>query len=196
MLDQVLSYILLHKYVALFVMTFFGSLTNLTPATPSLIASGALTAQSFLDYKQVFLFGYIGAVLGDIIAYLLAYFFSKDILVKFGFKKMINSRSFENAENIFKKKSGRTIFISRFFLSSFGPIINLIAGFEKINYKKFIICAATGEAIYIFLFTGIGYIFYNNWKYVSDFTNYISLILIIPIGIFIYWYVKRRKKLL
>ncbi|HNV97081.1 MAG TPA: DedA family protein [bacterium] len=196
MLDQVLSFIFLHKYIALFAMTFFASLTNLTPATPSLIASGSLVAKGFLDYKLVFLSAYLGSVFGDIIAYLLAYFFSKDILIKFGFKKMINSRAFIRAEKLFERNSGKTVFISRFFLSSFGPLINLIAGFSKINYKKFILYDLAGEAIYIFLFTGIGYVFYNSWKYVSDLTNYLSLLLVIPVGFFIYFYVKKRKKLL
>ncbi len=187
MFDQVLSYILLYKYFALFLITFLGSLTNLMPASPSLIISGALIAIGHLNYFQVFLFGYLGVTLGDICGYFLSYFFSKEILIKIGFKKLINSRSFKKAERIFEKNAGKTIFFSRFFLSSFGPIINLVAGFAKINYKKFIFYDAMGEIIYIFLLTGIGYLFANNRKHVIDIINYLNFVnyIIIIIVIFI-----------
>lgn len=193
MLNQILSYILLYKYFALFVITFFASLTNITPASPSLIASGSLIYNGNLNYTQVFIFGFLGTVLGDITAYMLSYYYSREVLMKIGFKKILNSKSFSKIEKVFKKNSGKTIFISRFFLTSFGPVVNLLSGFSKINYKKFILYDILGEAIYIFILTGIGYLFANNWQYISSIIEYIGTILAIIVVIILFLYIKNNK---
>ncbi|MDD3284967.1 MAG: DedA family protein [Patescibacteria group bacterium] len=192
MLNQILSFIFLYKYFALFLITFFASLTNLTPASPSLIASGSLIAQEYLNYYYVFLFGFLGSVLGDITAYFLSYYYSTEVLKKIGFKKLLNSKSFSKAEIYFIKNSGKTIFLSRFFLTSFGPVVNLIAGLSKISFKKFIIYDLPGEAIYVFLFTGIGYLFANNWEYISSLFSYASNILIVIIIIIVLYFYRNK----
>ncbi len=192
-LDQILSFLLLYKYFALFLITFFASLTNLTPASPSLIASGSFVAAGYLNYWQVIVFGFLGTVLGDITAYFLSYYYSKEILMKIGFKKILNSKSFSKVEILFEKNSGKTIFLSRFFLTSFGPIVNLIAGLSKISFKKFIVCDLLGELIYVFLLTGIGYLFADNWKYVSSLFSYASNILIILFIFIVIIYFHRKK---
>ncbi len=193
MLDQILSFIFLYKYFALFTICFFASLTNLLPASASLIASGSLIAKGYFNYYQVFLFAYLGAVLGDIALYVLSYYFSKEILIRFGFRRLINSRTFIKAEKLFEKNAGKTIFISRFFLSTFGPVINLISGFAKVNYKKFILYDVLGEAIYVFLYTGMGYLFMNNWKHILKIIDYINNIFIIIILLFIVIYIYKKK---
>lgn len=193
MLDQILSYILLYKYFALFLITFFASLTNLTPASPSLIASGSFVLTGVLNYWQVIVFGFLGTVLGDITAYFLSYYYSKEILMKIGFKKILKSKSFSKAERLFEKNSGKTIFLSRFLLTSFGPIINLVAGLSKISFKKFIIYDLLGELIYVFLLTGVGYLFADNWKYISNLLSYASNILIVLSILVITLYFNRKK---
>ncbi len=193
MLDQILSFLLLYKYFALFLITFFASLLNITPASPSLIASGSLVATSHLNYWQVFLFGFLGSVIGDITAYLISYFYSREILIKIGFRKILESKSFSKIEDLFKKNSGKTIFVSRFFLTSFGPVVNLIAGLSKTNYKKFIFYDILGEALYVFILTGIGYLFANNWKYISNLFSHTSNILIALIVFITIMYFHRKK---
>ena len=193
LLNKILPLILLYKYTALFVITFFASLLNITPASPSLIASGSFIAEGYLNYWQVFIFGFLGTVLGDITAYLLSYYYSKEILMRIGFKKILNSKSFSKVERLFEKNSGKTIFLSRFFLTSFGPVVNLIAGFSKINYKKFIIYDILGELIYVFILTGVGYLFANNWEYISQLFTYISTVLVIIVLIVLVLYLYKKK---
>lgn len=192
-LDQILSFLLLYKYFALFLITFFASVTNITPASSSLIASGSFIALGQFDYVQVFTFALLGTVLGDIAAYLLSYYYGKEILIRIGFKKILKSKNFSKAEKLFKKNSTLSIFISRFFITSFGPIINIIAGLSKINYKKFILLSIFGETLYVFILTSIGYIFASNWKYILSLFSYTSNILIALIVFITIMYFHRKK---
>jgi len=193
MLDQVLALMFSYKYLALFAVTFFASLLNITPASPSLIASGSLIATGYLSYYPVLLFGFLGTVLGDIIAYWLSFRYSREVLGHLGFKKIINSPKFWKIEKIFEKKSAKTIFFSRFFLTSFGPVVNLVAGLSKTNYKKFIFYDLLGEAIYVFWLTGIGYLFANNWQYMSNMVGYIGIFLVVGALAILTLYFKRKK---
>ena len=193
MLNQIISFILLYKYFALFLITFFASITNITPSSSSLIASGSFVAMGKLDYTQVFVFALLGTVLGDITAYILSYRYGEKVLITIGFKKILKSKNFSKAEELFKKNASLAVFISRFFLTSFGPIINIVAGLSKTNYKKFVFPVIFGEILYVLILTTIGYLFANNWQFISNLFSYISNILIVTIIIVFILYFHRRK---
>lgn len=178
MLDQILTILTAYQYWALLIIVFFAALLNITPASPTLIAAGSLVALGRLDYSLVFLFGLIGSFAGDLSAYGLAFFYGQEVLMRFGFKRLFSSAKFQQIEKSFAQHSTRTIFISRFFLTSFGPVINLAAGLAKINSKIFIICSFIGQIIYVLLLTGIGYFGARHWRYISNLYDYFGVVLV------------------
>lgn len=188
MLDQLLAFIVADSYFALLIIAFLASAFNIAPASPSLIAAGSLIAFGQLDYFLVFWFSLIGSILGDLLAYGLALRYGREVLMRFGFRRLLNSTKFLQIERFFTKNSSQTIFISRFFLTSFGPVVNLAAGLAKTDYKKFVICSLAGQIIYVFLLTGIGYLGARHWQYISNLYGYLASVLVIAA---IYWLYRR-----
>ena len=188
MLDQLLAFIVADSYFALLIIAFLASALNIAPASPSLIAAGSLIAFGQLDYSLVFWFSLMGSILGDLLAYGLALRYGREVLMRFGFRRLLNSTKFLQIERFFTKNSSQTIFISRFFLTSFGPVVNLAAGLAKTDYKKFVICSLAGQIIYVFLLTGIGYFGARHWQYISNLYGYIASVLVIAA---IYWLYRR-----
>lgn len=188
MLDQLLAFIVADSYFALLIIAFLASAFNIAPASPSLIAAGSLIAFGQLDYFLVFWFSLIGSILGDLLAYGLALRYGREVLMRFGFRRLLNSTKFLQIERFFTKNSSQTIFISRFFLTSFGPVINLAAGLAKTDYKKFVICSLAGQIIYVFLLTSIGYLGARHWQYISNLYGYLASALVIAA---IYWLYRR-----
>lgn len=188
MLDQLLAFIVADSYFALLIIAFLASALNIAPASPSLIAAGSLIAFGQLDYSLVFWFSLMGSILGDLLAYGLALRYGREVLMRFGFRRLLNSTKFLQIERFFTKNSSQTIFISRFFLTSFGPVVNLAAGLAKTDYKKFVICSLAGQIIYVFLLTGIGYLGARHWQYISNLYGYIASVLVIAA---IYWLYRR-----
>lgn len=192
MLDQILVILISYQYWALLIIVFFAALLNITPASPALIAAGSLVALGRLDYSLVFFFGLVGSIAGDLLAYGLAFFYGKEVLLRFGFRRLLNSNKFFKIEKLFTKNSTFTVFISRFFLTSFGPVINLAAGLAKINYKKFIVCSFFGQIIYVLLLTSIGYFAANNWQYISNLYGYLGTVLLFIVLYLLYHKFFRR----
>ena len=188
MLDQILTILIAYQYWALLLIVFLAALFNIAPASSALIAAGALVALGHLDYSLVFLFGLVGSVVGDLLSYSLAFIYGQDVLIRLGFKRLLKSNKFQQINRVFTAHSTRTIFVSRFFLTSFGPLINLIAGLARSDFKKFIICSLFGQIIYVTLLTGIGYVGARHWQYISNFYGYLALILVI---IAVYWLYRR-----
>jgi membrane protein DedA with SNARE-associated domain len=188
MLDQLLAFIVADSYFALLIIAFLASALNIAPASPSLIAAGSLIAFGQLDYSLVFWFSLMGSILGDLLAYGLALRYGREVLMRFGFRRLLNSTKFLQIERFFTKNSSQTIFISRFFLTSFGPVVNLAAGLAKTDYKKFVICSLAGQIIYVFLLTGIGYLGARHWRYISNLYGYLASVLVIAA---IYWLYRR-----
>jgi membrane protein DedA with SNARE-associated domain len=188
MLDQLLAFIVADSYFALLIIAFLASALNIAPASPSLIAAGSLIAFGQLDYSLVFWFSLMGSILGDLLAYGLALRYGREVLMRFGFRRLLNSTKFLQIERFFTKNSSQTIFISRFFLTSFGPVVNLAAGLAKTDYKKFVICSLAGQIIYVFLLTGIGYFGARHWQYISNLYGYLASILLVAA---IYWLYRR-----
>lgn len=188
MLDQLLAFIVADSYFALLIIAFLASALNIAPASPSLIAAGSLIAFGQLDYSLVFWFSLMGSILGDLLAYGLALRYGREVLMRFGFRRLLNSTKFLQIERFFTKNSSQTIFISRFFLTSFGPVVNLAAGLAKTDYKKFVICSLAGQIIYVFLLTGVGYFGARHWQYISNLYGYLASILLVAA---IYWLYRR-----
>lgn len=188
MLDQLLAFIVADSYFALLIIAFLASALNIAPASPSLIAAGSLIAFGQLDYSLVFWFSLMGSILGDLLAYGLALRYGREVLMRFGLRRLLNSTKFLQIERFFTKNSSQTIFISRFFLTSFGPVVNLAAGLAKTDYKKFVICSLAGQIIYVFLLTGIGYFGVRHWQYISNLYGYLASILLVAA---IYWLYRR-----
>lgn len=184
MLNQILTILSAYHYWALLIIVFFAASFNIMPASSALIAAGSLVAWGRLDYSLIFFFGLAGSVAGDLLAYSLAFIYGQDILIRLGFKRLLKSNKFQQIVGAFTANSARTIFVSRFFLTSFGPVINLIAGLARTDFKKFIICSLFGQIIYIVLLTGVGYLGAYHWQYISNLYGYLVLGLVL---IVVYW---------
>jgi membrane protein DedA with SNARE-associated domain len=190
MLEALLSFLLLYKYLALFAITFLASLALPLPATIILIATGAFSAQGYFNSYEILVIGFIGCVLGDLASYFIVKRWGIKFLSKIGFKKILLSNKFLALEKFFLKHSFSSIFYSRFLITNLGVPINFIAGLVRINFRKFFIPEIIGEFIYVLFYVGLGFVLGSEWRYVSDiFENavwLIVLIVIIVLGLFFF----------
>lgn len=189
MLSKILAIIIAYKYLALFIITFLASLLNITPAMPILLVSGFLIRSKYLIASITWIVGYCGVVLGDLTAYFLSFCYGRDVLVKIGFRRMLNSPKFFKVEKIFNKHASIIIFLSRFLVPGVGPVVNLMAGLSKTDYRKFIVCDLLGEAIFISLLIGIGYLLADQWRGVANWLSIGSLVLLVIIIAMIIHYI-------
>jgi membrane-associated protein len=183
MLEHILTFILLYKYFALFLITFAAAFGFPVFATPVIMAASAFSSQKYLNFSLVYAVAIAGNVAGDLLGYFVSRSAGKEIISKIGLKRLLHSRAFAALEHNFEIRSASAIFLTRFLITGLGPVVNIIAGLSSITFQRFFFYEFTGELVYVSLFSSLGYIFGSQWRDISVLFEKIGTIFLLAISI-------------
>ena len=186
-----LSYLLLYKYVALFLIVFAVAIIVPLPANVFLLAAGAFSSLGYLSLPLAILVAVVANVVGDIVDFLLARKFGPKILTFFRIRE---HASVVRIENQLRDHAPLTIFISRFA----GPldlIVSLSSGIAQVRFTTFLLYDFLGNFLSNVIVIGIGYFAGISWQSLSGTVDLVSTIVLVVIVIFfIIWYFWKRRK--
>lgn len=194
-LSSLLSFLLLYKYIGLFVVSFLAAFLLPIPSSSILAAAGAFSAQGYFDIKTVLIVAFIGNFLGDLAGYFIARFYGLKFLQKIGFRKIIDLRIYKSIAFYIGEFSYSIIFFSR-FLTSVGPLVNILSGLVKIKYRVFFFVEILGEIAYVSLYGLVGYFLGSEWENNIGFLFEATLVIValgITISLIQYGVFKRIK---
>jgi len=190
MSDFLLTQIINYGEPILGAIVFIGAIGAPFPATLIVIAVGAFCRQGLLTWYTTGLIALVCVVLGDSLSYGMGYFAREPILRRFQ-----GSERWMQAESTFNRWGGMSVFWTRFLITGIAVPVNLIAGTSDFRFRRFLIYDFFGEAIWIFGYGGLGYLFGTQWEVVSDVLSNLSGLtlgfVILAIGI---WLGIRRLK--
>jgi hypothetical protein len=86
-LQSLLTFVLLYKYVAIFVISFFAALSFPLPSSAVLIASAFFATEGYFNFILVYLIALIANIASDIVAYWLARWYGEKVFFKSRVKK-------------------------------------------------------------------------------------------------------------
>jgi len=174
----------------LFLVAYAGSLGIPFPVSLVVIAAGAFARQGVIDWRLALLACAAGSILADSSEYWLGRAAEGWLERHFG-----QQAFWLSAQATFRRQGGWAILLTRFWLTTLAPAINLIAG-GRYSFRRFLLFDASGELIWALLYGGLGYLFGGAWPLISqvmsDFTG-LSLGLV-ALGVGVYVLVGRRKK--
>jgi membrane protein DedA with SNARE-associated domain len=98
--------------------------------------------------------GYLGAIAGDASLFAVGYFASGWIEHRFG-----QTSAWRGAHNLFERRGGVAIFLTRWLLTAVASPITLIAGSSGYRFWKFFLYAVLGELAWFAIYGGLGYAF-------------------------------------
>jgi len=185
LLTATLSYLLLYKYIALFLIVYLSSIFIPLPENTALMAMGAFAGQGYMNIYLILLVAIVGNILGDLTGFILARRYGKEFLIKIGLRKVIISKNYINLEKFIDKNYVPTIFISR-FIGQIGPIVNILSGLSDISFNKFLIYDSIAEFIYVSILSLSGYFLGGAWQDTTKTIEYASIgIILIITGLFL-----------
>jgi membrane protein DedA with SNARE-associated domain len=188
LLGVILSYILIYKYVAIFIITFLGAMVLPLPVNPTLLAIGAFSSQGYFNIWLALSVAVIGNILGDMTDYLAAKKYGEILIRKL---KIRSLRFFRQLEEEVRRDAVGTVFTSR-FAGSLGPVVNLLAGFVDVPLFRFLIPDVAGDFIEPFVILFIGYALGTYWSSFSGTLNLIAAMVATAIIMFILFKMYRR----
>lgn len=192
MSDFLLTQIINYGAPILGLIVFIGALGAPFPGTLIVVAVGAFCRQGFLSWPITGLVAFTCVVLGDCLSYSMGYYAREPVLRRFG-----ASQQWSQAEKSFRRLGGMSVFLTRFLVTGIAVPVNLVAGTGSFPFKQFFMYDILGEAIWIFGYGGLGYLFGTEWELVSDFiSNFGGFALGLVILGFGIWLGIRRLKII
>ncbi len=151
------------------VIVLTGALGVPFPGTLIVIAVGAFCQQGILSWPITGLVALACVVLGDSLSYAMGFYAREPVLHRWG-----TSARWVQARTTFQKWGGLSIVLTRFLITGIAVPVNLLAGTGNYPFRKFLMFDLLGEAVWIFGYGGVGYLFGAQWENASDVLNNIS----------------------
>lgn len=169
MSDFLLTQIINYGAPILGVIVFIGAMGAPFPGTLLVIAAGAFAKQGLLTWYTTGLTALAFVVLGDNLSYAMGHFAREPVLRRFQ-----NSENWIKAESTFNRWGGMAVFWTRFLITGIAVPVNLIAGTSGFGIRRFFLYDLAGEAIWVFGYGGLGYLFGTQWEVVSELLGSVS----------------------
>lgn len=173
----IVPYLLLYKYWAIFGITLLAALAFPVPPGMLLMASAAFAAEGYMSFGLVVLIGTLGNIAGDNIGYWLARRYGRSVLMRIGFRKILDSEKYARIEARLRRRPGWLIFISRFEVFS-NLAVNIMCGLGRVPYRKYLVYESIGEFLQVLIYCSIGYAVGDNWQSISAIISRFMLVIL------------------
>ncbi len=187
-----------------FAVFFLIAIENVFPPIPSeviLTFGGFMTTYSKMNLYLVTLFATLGSIVGAIVLYSVGKILNKERL-----KKLVNSKvgkvlclkeeDIEKADSWFDNKGYKTVFFCR-FVPIVRSLISIPAGMSEMPICKFLLYTTFGSLIWNFVLVFLGSKVGSNFHKIVNIINkysYITLTILLILGIVFIVYLRKRKK--
>jgi membrane protein DedA with SNARE-associated domain len=126
------------------------------PGETALVVSAVVAAGGGLNVFGVFGIGFLAAVIGDNLSYLLGRYAGRALVVRFGRYVGLTEKRLAATEAFFARRGGWIIVIARFF-DGLRQANGIVAGIVGMPWARFLILNAIGAALWVGTWTTIGY---------------------------------------
>jgi membrane-associated protein len=183
------------SYVIMFLIIFAETGLVVLPFLPGdslLFVIGALSVKGGFNIWVIYPILVAAAIIGDSVNYYLGHKVGRKAF-KSKYVPFINQDHLDKAEKFYEKHGSRTIIIARFIpiIRTFAPFV---AGIGKMDYKEFITYNIVGGALWVSLFTFVGYFFGNMPAVKENFTFVVFGIIILSVLPPIYEFYVTKKE--
>jgi membrane protein DedA with SNARE-associated domain len=181
-LQAIVSYILIYRYAALFVVSFLSSLGVPLPAAASAVAAAAFASQGYLNVFWLVVVGALGNIVGDLTMYWLMRRYGKRFLLWVGLRRLAESPALRNVEGTVETYKTWVVIASR-FQDQATTIVNIISGLGKMDIKRFALLVSVGDVLQITFYIAIGSVFADNWQSVYSAVGKLGWIIALVLAI-------------
>jgi membrane protein DedA with SNARE-associated domain len=131
------------------------------PGETILILGAVYAGTGRLNVVLVALIGFIAAVLGDNIGFAIGYLGGRRLIARYGRYMLITTERLEKAAGFFERHGAKVVVAAR-FIEGLRQANGIIAGVSEMHWARFLTYNAIGAAVWVAVWTGIGYLSGNH----------------------------------
>ncbi|NBD31275.1 MAG: DedA family protein [Alphaproteobacteria bacterium] len=135
---------------------FLSCLALPVPTSALMLGAGAFAASGDFVLWQVLATAWGAAIIGDQTGYRIGRASGATLLARLE-RRPSRARVIARARRAVLRHGGAGVFLSRWLFSPLGPYVNLIAGAAGLPRGRFTLWGASGEAVWVAIYVGLGY---------------------------------------
>lgn len=146
-----------YGYLAVFGFLFIESFGAPVPGQTMLMAAGVFAGAGRLNVGGIAVLGFLAAVAGDNVGYLIGHFGGRRLVLRFGRYIFVTERRLAKAEDFFTRHGGKIVGVAR-FIDGLRQLNGVVAGIVGMPWRRFLVCNALGAAAWVGVWTSVGYV--------------------------------------
>jgi membrane protein DedA with SNARE-associated domain len=193
--QEFFDYLLKHGYGLLFAFVLMEQLGLPLPASPLLIAMGALIALGHFHWAGAMAVAVAGSLAADYFWYALGRNKGHSVL-KFLCKISLEPDScVSNTRSLFKKWGAGVLLICK-FVPGLNTAAPPLAGISRMSRSRFLLFDALGALLWVGSFLGLGFLFHKQIERAAEWVSALGLWLLAILGggLVLYWLFKRWQR--
>jgi membrane protein DedA with SNARE-associated domain len=180
-------------YVAVAGFIFFEDFGIPLPGETMLIAAALYAGAGHLNVFAVAVIAFVAAVAGDNVGYSIGRFGGRGLVARHGKWVFLTGDRLERAEAFFERHGGKVVSVAR-FVEGLRQLNGIIAGTMEMHWARFLAFNALGAAIWVAMWTSIGYIAGDHVETVTHYFTYVAIGIGIVFVAAVAWHLRHRRK--
>ena len=196
-MNEVIQFIIRHGYPLVFVSVLADQIGVPVPASPMLLAAGALAGQGWIHFLPAFLLGVAAALASNVIWYWIGWRRGGSVLSLLCRISLNPDSCVRNTAALFSRYGARSLLVAK-FIPGFSTIAPPLAGIVRMPLASFLMYDSLGAGIWVGTLIGVGYAFSYEIEALFGSAlkmgSLLGVALLGGLGVFIGWkYVRRRN---
>jgi membrane protein DedA with SNARE-associated domain len=167
------------------------------PGQTMLLAAGLYAGTGQLNIVVIGLLGFFAATAGDNIGFAIGHFGGRRLVLRFGRYVLLTEQRLDKTADVFTRHGGKIVAVAR-FIDGLRQVNGIIAGLVGMPWWRFLAFNALGAALWVGLWTTVGYLAGNHVGVLyGQFRHYELYLLIaaivVTVGLPIRHLVRRRR---
>lgn len=187
-LNSLLSYVLLYRYVTIALVVYFYAIILPLPSNAMLLAVGAFASQGYFSFWLSLAVAVTANTLGDLTDYGITRRWGEYVT---RFLRLHKFKFYNQLQEELRSDAAVTVFTTR-FAGSLSPIANFLAGLVGVPFGVFLINDFLGNVIEPFGALGLGYLAGDYWNNFSNLLELVAAIVAVAVVMFILLRMYRR----
>jgi len=160
------------------------------PGESILIAASVYAGTGRLNIVAVGVIAVLAAVAGDNIGYAIGRYGGHALVVRFGKYVLLTRERLDKAERFFRRYGGQIVVVAR-FIEGLRQLNGIIAGIAEMPWPRFLVFNTLGAALWVGVWSTIGYLAGDNIASVYSTVTRYSLYLSIALGVLVAAWITR-----
>ncbi|MFZ0875203.1 MAG: DedA family protein [Pseudonocardiaceae bacterium] len=145
-----------YGYLAVFGFLFIESFGAPVPGQTMLMAAGVFAGAGRLNLIGVAILGFLAAVAGDNVGYLIGHFGGRRLVLRYGRYVFVTEKRLSKAEDFFRRNGSKIVGVAR-FVDGLRQLNGVVAGIAGMPWRRFLAFNALGAAAWVAVWTSVGY---------------------------------------